>query len=42
VGQNVSASNASKFYLLLDLMTFFDLYHTGSVDQALDVSKQLI
>lgn len=26
------------FYLLLDLMTFFDEYHAGHVDRAYDVS----
>lgn len=28
----------STFYLLLDLMTFFDEYHVGHIDQAYDVS----
>lgn len=28
----------STFYLLLDLMTFFDEYHAGHVDRAYDVS----
>lgn len=32
----------STFYLLLDLMTFFDEYHAGQVDRAYDVSIALI
>lgn len=35
-------SNDSTFYLLLDLMTFFDEYHAGHVDRAYDVSTALI
>uniref|UniRef100_A0A4W4HFK4 Nuclear pore complex protein Nup93 n=1 Tax=Electrophorus electricus TaxID=8005 RepID=A0A4W4HFK4_ELEEL len=31
----------STFYLLLDLMTFFDEYHAGHVDQAYDVIERL-
>lgn len=31
----------STFYLLLDLMTFFDEYHAGHVDRAYDVSATL-
>lgn len=31
-------STNSTFYLLLDLMTFFDEYHAGHVDRAYDVS----
>lgn len=27
----------STFYLLLDLMTFFDEYHAGHIDRAYDV-----
>ncbi|KAL8622106.1 hypothetical protein ACOMHN_056591 [Nucella lapillus] len=41
VGQNITAANSGTFYLLLDLMTFFDQYHSASVDQALDTIKQL-
>lgn len=41
VGQNISQSNSSAFYQLLDLLTFFDLYHSDSVDQALDTIKHL-
>lgn len=29
----------STFYLLLDLMTFFDEYHAGHIDRAYDVSE---
>ena len=32
----------STFYLLLDLMTFFDEYHAGHVDRAYDVSAALL
>lgn len=32
----------STFYLLLDLMTFFDEYHAGHVDRAYDVSTALM
>uniref|UniRef100_A0A8C7C6C6 Nuclear pore complex protein Nup93 n=1 Tax=Oncorhynchus kisutch TaxID=8019 RepID=A0A8C7C6C6_ONCKI len=31
----------STFYLLLDLMTFFDEYHVGHIDQAYDVMERL-
>uniref|UniRef100_A0A3P9CF96 Nuclear pore complex protein Nup93 n=1 Tax=Maylandia zebra TaxID=106582 RepID=A0A3P9CF96_9CICH len=31
----------STFYLLLDLMTFFDEYHAGHVDRAYDVMERL-
>uniref|UniRef100_A0A7N6FLU5 Nuclear pore complex protein Nup93 n=1 Tax=Anabas testudineus TaxID=64144 RepID=A0A7N6FLU5_ANATE len=31
----------STFYLLLDLMTFFDEYHVGHVDRAYDVMERL-
>lgn len=38
--QGVSANKFvdSTFYLLLDLITFFDEYHSGHVDRAFDVS----
>ncbi|ESO86520.1 hypothetical protein LOTGIDRAFT_179365 [Lottia gigantea] len=36
-----TTSNTNTFYLLLDLITFFDLYHSSSTDQAYDVLKQL-
>lgn len=40
--QGVSGEKSvdGTFYLLLDLMTFFDEYHAGHVDRAYDVSKQ--
>nr|KAG5713038.1 hypothetical protein BaRGS_021832 [Batillaria attramentaria] len=41
VDRNMTAANSGTFYLLLDLMTFFDFCHTSSVDNALDVMKQL-
>uniref|UniRef100_A0A3B4AWJ4 Nuclear pore complex protein Nup93 n=1 Tax=Periophthalmus magnuspinnatus TaxID=409849 RepID=A0A3B4AWJ4_9GOBI len=31
----------STFYLLLDLMTFFDEYHAGHIDRAYDVMERL-
>lgn len=38
--QGVSANKFvdSTFYLLLDLITFFDEYHSGHIDRAFDVS----
>ncbi|KAG9475142.1 hypothetical protein GDO78_003548 [Eleutherodactylus coqui] len=41
--QGVSAEKAinSTFYLLLDLMTFFDNYHGGHVDLAFDIIEKL-
>lgn len=38
--QGIAADKSidSTFYLLLDLMTFFDEYHAGHVDRAYDVS----
>lgn len=38
--QGIAAEKSvdSTFYLLLDLMTFFDEYHAGHVDRAYDVS----
>ena len=37
-GHNGSRSRSSTFYLLIDLMYFFDLYHEQQFDTALDVS----
>ncbi|CAN2389518.1 nuclear pore complex assembly [Pristimantis euphronides] len=41
--QGVAAEKAinSTFYLLLDLMTFFDNYHAGHVDLAFDIIERL-
>lgn len=38
--QGISAKKSvdSTFYLLLDLITFFDEYHAGHIDRAFDVS----
>ena len=36
-----SRSNTSTFYLLLDLLTFFDYYHEGNVDEAFEVQGLL-
>lgn len=38
LGYTASQSRISTFFLLLDLMQFFDLYHAGQLDTALDVS----
>lgn len=38
-GTAAEKSINSTFYLLLDLMTFFDEYHAGHVDRAYDVSE---
>uniref|UniRef100_A0A8C9RRE7 Nuclear pore complex protein Nup93 n=1 Tax=Scleropages formosus TaxID=113540 RepID=A0A8C9RRE7_SCLFO len=41
--QAVTAEKAvdSTFYLLLDLMTFFDEYHAGRIDRAYDIMERL-
>uniref|UniRef100_A0A674PP45 Nuclear pore complex protein Nup93 n=1 Tax=Takifugu rubripes TaxID=31033 RepID=A0A674PP45_TAKRU len=41
--QGITAEKSidSTFYLLLDLMTFFDEYHAGHVDRAYDVMEHL-
>uniref|UniRef100_A0A7N8XM50 Nuclear pore complex protein Nup93 n=1 Tax=Mastacembelus armatus TaxID=205130 RepID=A0A7N8XM50_9TELE len=41
--QGIAAEKSvdSTFYLLLDLMTFFDEYHAGHVDRAYDVMERL-
>lgn len=36
-----SRANTSSFYLILDLLTFFDLYHQGLTEEALEIIKQL-
>lgn len=41
LGHTASQSRLNTFYLLLDLMQFFDLYHAGQLDQALDVMQKL-
>ncbi|EDO41551.1 predicted protein [Nematostella vectensis] len=40
-GHNASQSRMSTFFLLLDLMQFFDLYHGNQTDTALDVIQKL-
>jgi hypothetical protein len=30
-------ANTSSFYLILDLITFFDLYNEGQMEEALEV-----
>ncbi|XP_020602897.1 nuclear pore complex protein Nup93-like [Orbicella faveolata] len=41
LGHTASQSRTSTFFLLLDLMQFFDLYHAGQLDTALDVMHKL-
>ncbi|XP_043937349.1 nuclear pore complex protein Nup93 isoform X2 [Protopterus annectens] len=40
-GISVEKSIDSTFYLLLDLITFFDEYHAGNVDRAFDIRHNL-
>ncbi|XP_062501933.1 nuclear pore complex protein Nup93-like isoform X2 [Corticium candelabrum] len=40
-GHTATVSRVSTFYLLLDLMQFFNLYHQQLFDQALDVIQRL-
>ena len=37
-GHNGSRQRSATFYLLIDLMYFFDLYHEQQYDEALDVN----
>ncbi|KAG7279777.1 hypothetical protein CRUP_008847 [Coryphaenoides rupestris] len=43
IAQGVAGEKSvhSTFYLLLDLMTFFDEYHAGHIDRAYDVMEHL-
>ncbi|KAK2144899.1 hypothetical protein LSH36_721g01052 [Paralvinella palmiformis] len=41
LGQEGSRHTTSTFHLLLDLMTFFDLYHTNKYEQACSVIQEL-
>ncbi|XP_052817034.1 nuclear pore complex protein Nup93-like [Mya arenaria] len=34
-------SSSNSFYLILDLVTFFDLYHSGQMEDALEIIRQL-
>lgn len=40
-GHNGSRINSSTFYLLIDLMYFFDLYHDHQFDASLDVIQKI-
>eukprot|EP00058_Branchiostoma_floridae_P008695 XP_002594183.1 hypothetical protein BRAFLDRAFT_275527 [Branchiostoma floridae] len=40
-GHSGAQLEASTFFLLLDMVTFFDHYHTGQLDQALDIIQRL-
>jgi hypothetical protein len=42
VGAEAKAAVTSTFHLLLDLSTFFDLYHSGKQEQAYKVSLPLL
>lgn len=33
-------ADTSSFYLILDLINFFDLYHEGQMEEALEVSER--
>lgn len=37
----MSKQVSSTFFLLLDLFTFFELYHAENYSQSLDIIKQL-
>ncbi|KAL5020849.1 hypothetical protein ScPMuIL_000004 [Solemya velum] len=41
MGHEGTRSNTSTLYLLLDLLTFFDFYHEGNMEQSLEVMRQL-
>lgn len=41
LGHGASAETTATFYLLLDLMTFFDLYHGQKFDEALDTLQKI-
>ena len=41
-GAESNLTNAKTFFLLLDLLTFFDCFHDGKMDEALKVSKSLL
>lgn len=40
-GHNASRETTGTFYLLLDLMTFFNLFHNNQYSEALDTMKKL-
>ena len=35
------ATDEGSFFLLLDLMTFFDLFHSKKLDEALDIISKI-
>lgn len=41
LGSDGNLLNGSTFFLLLDLLTFFDCFHEGKMDEAFTVLKQL-
>lgn len=40
-GHSAGSENTSAFFLLLDLMTFFDLFHAKKYDEALDIVTKI-
>ncbi|KAL4234656.1 Nucleoporin nup93 [Mactra antiquata] len=40
VSENLKA-NTCSFYLILDLLSFFDLYHQGQTEEAMEIMRQL-
>ncbi|CAI9720298.1 pore complex Nup93-like [Octopus vulgaris] len=41
LGHNATRDNTNTFFLMLDLMTFFDQYHSGNLSGALEVIGKL-
>lgn len=41
LGNNASRSRCNTFYLLCDLIQFFDLYHLNQMDEAFEVMRKL-
>ena len=41
LGHDASREGAAAFYLMLDLITFFDLCHANKLDEALDTVEKI-
>lgn len=41
LGHDAPREDTAAFYLMLDLMTFFDLYHANKLDEALDTVEKI-
>ncbi len=41
LGHGASREDTAAFYLMLDLMTFFDLYHANKLDEAIDTVDKI-